>query len=168
MNIVNSDPSHIRMPLRISGLLNTNEEVCGTAQLHHWHRETWWWNEHVENAIAAKGKAFKARKNGKGTRASYNAAKCIPRHAVHHAHQEANKKINENVDPKSSEVYPFANQFKRENPDVVGDKPMKNDAGEMSMFVLRFYGPVNPMGSCRAWSVYLTTRLLGRLSPLSG
>ena len=35
------------------------------------------------------------------------------------------------------------------------------------LFVLRFYGPVNPMGSCRAWSVYLTTRLLGRLSPLS-
>ena len=36
------------------------------------------------------------------------------------------------------------------------------------LFVLRFYGPVNPMWSCRAWSVYLTTRLLGRLSPLSG
>ena len=25
------------------------------------------------------------------------------------------------------------------------------------VFVLRFYGPVNPMGSCRAWSIYLTT-----------
>ena len=36
------------------------------------------------------------------------------------------------------------------------------------LFVLRFYGPVNPMGSCRAPSVYLTTRLLGRLSPPSG
>ena len=36
------------------------------------------------------------------------------------------------------------------------------------LFVLRFYGPINPMGSCRARSVYLTTRLLGRLSPLSG
>ena len=36
------------------------------------------------------------------------------------------------------------------------------------MFVLWFYGPVNPMGSCRAWSVYLTTRLLDRRSPLSG
>ena len=34
------------------------------------------------------------------------------------------------------------------------------------LFVLRFYGPVNPVGSCRARSVYLTTRLLGRLSPL--
>ena len=31
------------------------------------------------------------------------------------------------------------------------------------LFVLRFYGPVNPMGSCWVWSVYLTTRLLGRL-----
>ena len=38
----------------------------------------------------------------------------------------------------------------------------------MCLFVLRFYGPVNPMGSCQARSVYLTTRLLGRLSPLSG
>ena len=34
------------------------------------------------------------------------------------------------------------------------------------LFVLRFYGPVNPMGSCRAWYVYLNTPLLGRLSPL--
>ena len=38
----------------------------------------------------------------------------------------------------------------------------------LSLFVLRFYGPNNPMGSCRARSVYLTTRLLGRHSPLSG
>ena len=37
-----------------------------------------------------------------------------------------------------------------------------------ALFVLRFYGPVNLMGSCRARSVYLTTHLLGRLSPLSG
>ena len=36
------------------------------------------------------------------------------------------------------------------------------------LFVLKFYGPVNPMVSCRARSVYLTTRLLGRISPLSG
>ena len=35
--------------------------------------------------------------------------------------------------PKSSEVYRLANQFRRENTDAVGDKPVKNDAGEMSM-----------------------------------
>ena len=32
------------------------------------------------------------------------------------------------------------------------------------LFVLRFYGPNNPMGSCRARSIYLTTRLLCRQS----
>ena len=34
--------------------------------------------------------------------------------------------------------------------------------------LLRFYSPVNLMGSCLAQSVYLTTLLLDRLSPLSG
>ena len=37
-----------------------------------------------------------------------------------------------------------------------------------SLCVLRFYGPVNSMGSYRVGSVYLTTLLLGRLSPLRG
>ena len=36
------------------------------------------------------------------------------------------------------------------------------------LFVLRFYGQVNPVGPCQAQSVYLTTHLLGRLSLLSG
>ena len=51
----------------------------------------------------------------------------------YHAHQETTKKVFENIDPKSSEVYCLANQFRRENADVVGDKPVKNNAGEMSV-----------------------------------
>ena len=57
----------------------------------------------------------------------------MPDMQVHHAHQEADKKLYENIDPKSSEVYRLAYLFRRENTDGVGDKPMKNDAGEMSM-----------------------------------
>ena len=63
----------------------------------------------MEKAIAAKGKDFKAWKTSKGTRVSYNPAKRISRHALHHACQEANKKAYENIDPKSSEVYCPAN-----------------------------------------------------------
>ena len=59
--------------------------------------------------------------------------KCIARCAVHHARQEADKEVYKNIDPKSSELYCLANQFKKENADVVGDKPVKNDAGKMSM-----------------------------------
>ena len=86
----------------------------------------------MKKIIAAKRKAFKAWKTGKGTRASYDAPKRITRNVVHHARQKA-KKVYENTDPKSSEVYRLANQFSRENADVVGDKLVKNDAGEMSM-----------------------------------
>ena len=49
---------------------------------------------------------------------------------MHHACQEADKKVYENIDPKSSEVYRIANQFRRENANVVA---VKNDAGEMSV-----------------------------------
>ena len=38
-----------------------------------------------------------------------------------------------NIDPNSSELYRLANQFRKENADIVGDKHVKNDAGEMSM-----------------------------------
>ena len=83
--------------------------------------------------ITAKQQAFKAWKTGKGNRASYYAAKCIARRAVHHARQEADKEVYKNIDPKSSELYRLANQLRKENADVVDDKPVKNDAGEMSM-----------------------------------
>ena len=62
-------------------LLKTNEEVCGTTWPHLWRHESWWWNEHVEKVIAAKRQAFKAWKTGKGSKASYNGAKGIARHA---------------------------------------------------------------------------------------
>ena len=116
-----------------TGLLKTTEEVCGTTRPHRWRCETWWWNEHVGEVITAKRQAFKAWKTGKGTRASYYAAKRIARRAVHHARQEADKEVYKNIDPKSSELYRLAKQFRKENADVVGDKPVKNDAGEMSM-----------------------------------
>ena len=77
--------------------------------------------------------SFQGWKTGKGTRASYYAAKRIARRAVHHARQEADKEVYKNIDPKSSELYRLANQLRKENADVVGDKPVKNDAGEMSM-----------------------------------
>ena len=52
---------------------------------------------------------------------------------VHHACHEADKVVYEDIDHKSSDIFRLANQMRKENVDVVGDKPMKNDPGEMSM-----------------------------------
>ena len=59
--------------------------------------------------ITAKRQAFKT---GKGTRASYHAAKRIARRAVHHVRLKADKEVYRNIDPKSSELYRLANQFR--------------------------------------------------------
>ena len=69
--------------------------------------------------ITAKWQVFKAWKTGKGTRASYYAAKRIARRAVHHAHQEADKEVHKNIDPKSSELYCLANQLIFNNIQVI-------------------------------------------------
>ena len=57
----------------------------------------------------------------------------ISRRVVHHARHEADKMVDDVIDHKSSDFFRLANQMRKENVDVVGDKPVKNDAGEMSM-----------------------------------
>ena len=42
------------------------------------------------------------------------SASCSPR---------SDKEVYKNIDPKSSELYRLANQFRKENADIVGDKP---------------------------------------------
>ena len=87
----------------------------------------------MENFIKAKRQAFKAWKTGYGTRAEYHADKHIARRAVHHARHEIDKVVFGNIYPKSSEVFHLENQMGRENVNVVGDKLVKKDAGEMFM-----------------------------------
>ena len=65
--------------------------------------------------------------------ASYNTAKHISRCVVHHARNEADKVVYDGIDHMLSDIFCLANQMRKENVDVVGDKPVKNDAGEMSM-----------------------------------
>ena len=52
---------------------------------------------------------------------------------MHHARHEADKVVYEGIDHKSSDIFRLANQMRKENVDVVGNKPVKNDTGEMSM-----------------------------------
>ena len=101
--------------------------MCGTTKPHRWRHETWWSNKEVDDAITAKGQAFKAWKAGKCTRASYNTAKSTSRRVVHHARHEADKVVYEDIDHKSSDIFRLANQMRKENVDVVGNKPVKND-----------------------------------------
>ena len=52
---------------------------------------------------------------------------------VHHARHKADKVVYDGIDHKFSDIFPPTNQMRKENVDAVGDKPVKNDAREMSM-----------------------------------
>ena len=69
----------------------------------------------------------------KCTQASYNTAKRISRRVVLHARYKADKVVYEGIDHNLSDIFRLAKQIKKENVDVVCDKPVKNDAGEMAM-----------------------------------
>jgi len=52
---------------------------------------------------------------------------------VYQARQEAQKVAVDGIDPKTGDIYRLAKQMRRENQGVVGEKPVKNDDGALSL-----------------------------------
>ena len=86
----------------------------------------------VEEAVREKRRCFKLWKAG-GSRAAYNTAKCTSNRVVHQAKSEAEKVALQKIDARSGDVYRLAKQMRRDNQDVMGEKPVKNDAGQLSL-----------------------------------
>ena len=113
-------------------LLQATKQVCGVSSNHPCRKQTWWWNNQVEEAVREKRRCFKLWKAG-GSRAAYNTAKRISNRAVHQARSEAEKVALQKIDHRSGDVYRLAKQMRRDNQDVLGEKPVKNDAGQLSL-----------------------------------
>ena len=87
----------------------------------------------MEETVREKRRCFKLWKAG-GSRAAYNTAKRTSNRAVHQARSEAEKIALQKIDPRSGDVYRLAKQMRRDNQDVMGEKPVKNDdAGQLSL-----------------------------------
>ena len=68
-----------------------------------------------------------------GSRAAYNSAKRVSNCAVYHAKSEAKKIALQKIDPKFADVYRLAKQMRRDYQDVMGEKPVKNHEGLLSL-----------------------------------
>ena len=68
-----------------------------------------------------------------GSRAAYNTAKRTSNRVVHQAKSEAEKVALQKIDARSGDVYQLAKQMRHDNQDVMGEKPVKNDAGQLSL-----------------------------------
>ena len=129
--------SNLREPL-----LDAAKEVCGTSKNHQWRPETWWWNDRVDDAVKEKRARFKVynalKKAGKlseakEAKATYNEAKRIAKHVVWVAKSEAEKEVFANIMPNGDGIFRIAKQMDRSNQDVVGEKCVRNDIGELSL-----------------------------------
>ena len=115
-----------------NNLINATKQVCGVSAKHTWKRQTWWWNDKMQQAVSHKRKCFKLWKTG-GHRDAYQAAKRASNFAVHIAKTDAEKIAFKQINPRSVEIYRLAKQMRREIQDVIGDKPVRTNNGQMSL-----------------------------------
>ena len=47
-----------------TNLLKATEETCGISKQGKWHKQTWWWDNSVDNVINEKRRLFKIWKKG--------------------------------------------------------------------------------------------------------
>ena len=90
-------------------LLQGTKQVCGVSSNHPWRKQTWWWNNQVEEAVREKHSCFKLWKAG-GSRAAYNTAKRTSNRVVHQAKSGAEKVALQKIDARSGDVYRLAKQ----------------------------------------------------------
>ena len=80
---------------------------------HTWKKQTWWWDDKVQQAVSHKRKCFKVWKAG-GDRHAYQAAKRASNLAVHIAKTDAEKIAFKKINSRSVEIYRLAKQMRPE------------------------------------------------------
>ena len=92
--------------------------MCGFSKNHRWNRETWWWDDKVDNAVKAKQFNFKtynalvkAGNTTETTKAPYNEAE--------RAAKRAEKGQFAYISPNDSSIFKLAKQMDRTNQDAV-------------------------------------------------
>ena len=96
----------------------------------------------MEDAINQKKSRYrtfkKLRKQGHtpetiAAKEAYNLAKWVSKHVVWLAKSEAEKEAFAHISPNGDEIFHIAKHMDKTNQDVVGEKCVKNNTGELSL-----------------------------------
>ena len=120
-------------------ILQAAREVCGETSgvSRKRNKETWWWNDSVQGAIADKKAAFKKwQKSGnQEDQQEYRRTKQEAKRQVAIAKEQASEKWTEELGTLNGrkKIFQIARQMKKENQDVMGAKYVKDRKGQMLM-----------------------------------
>ena len=112
------------------------EDVCGTTKGGiHLERETWWWNEEVQESLRRKKDAFKKcqLQGGNEMKEAYKNTKREAKAAVAKAKNEAYKEWYDKMRTEEGErmIYKVAKQRARSRRDIEEVNVIKDQIGEM-------------------------------------
>jgi hypothetical protein len=98
------------------------------------HQETWWWNDEVDYLIKEKRCLWKSWKQGNGSKEDYKAAKRAANYGVHHAKRESQAQHFQDINDDNSrnKIFKMARNMKENNRDVIGDKCVRDDDGNLA------------------------------------
>ena len=117
-------------------LLAATEKVCGWTKGPPRHQVTWWWNDDVENCVKEKRRVWKEWKKGLVPKETYLEVKRIARRAIYQAKLDAEKERFPNAtgrDDHKNEIFKIAKQMKKTNQDIVGEKCIRKDDGDLAI-----------------------------------
>ena len=129
MTIVESTWATLR-----DSLLEATDETCGWTKGPARHSQTWWWNDEIDQCIKEKRRLWKELKSG-GSKNLYLEAKCRARTAMYAEKQKQKENRFADVlrrEDQRNEVFKIAKQMKKTNQDVIGEKCIHNDEGNLA------------------------------------
>ena len=112
-------------------LLKACENVCGWSKKSPGRKETWWWNDSVNDAIKTKRLLWKKWKHG-GSKQEYLVAKRNAKKEVYLARKHSEQQVFGDVSSskdKRNLIFKMARRMKNESQDIIGEKCVRDDNG---------------------------------------
>ena len=117
-----------------TNLIKATELSCGLSKNNNWRKQTWWWDNSINDAVKEKRRLWKIWKSG-GSRENYVLAKKVAKQTVFASKKKAEKEKLNDIDSDSNIIYRIAKQMKQENKDIVGEKCIRDDDGVLAFNV---------------------------------
>jgi hypothetical protein len=116
-------------------LLEVADDVCGRTKGRSRHRETWWWNDEVANAVEVKRNLYRVwrKRKTRKSEAEYLTAKRAAKKAVNKAQEAERMRLVEKLEEADGKgnVFRVVKQMVAKNRDVVGDGCIKDEDGKV-------------------------------------
>ena len=101
-------------------LLDTTNETCSKTKKRHHKRVIWWWKKTVLESVEAET-----------LKEQYQQAKRNLKRTVYTAKKIAEVKKFSDLKPGMNDIFKISKQLKSDNQDVVGNKCVKDDSGNL-------------------------------------